>query len=88
MSVPCNAIDFARFQKLAEALAAQKPPVEMNIWARNRDEKGKSWISLEIRGELPAEVVASVFGITTAEDELAKATVADAKLAAAEDNEI
>lgn len=62
MSVPCNKTDYARFKKLADLLAAHKPPVELRIYVSSSNKtEGGSYVSLEMSGHIDAAKVAAVF---------------------------
>lgn len=64
MSIPCNATDFERFIKLANALAKIQPPVEVNIYiGMHPKTPTEDYVSLEIKGNLPNKIVEDVFGI-------------------------
>jgi hypothetical protein len=59
MAVPINAVDFARFNKLATALS--KVEGELSIWTCKAKD-GKTSVSLELRGEVDTTVVEEAFG--------------------------
>lgn len=62
MSVPCNKQDYERFKKLADLLAAHKPPVELRIYvSKSGKAEGGSYVSLEMSGHIDAAKVAAVF---------------------------
>ncbi len=63
MGIPCNIVDFARFTKLAEALSKLTPPTELHIYASEDTKSGKTYVSIEMKGNLPTSTVRDAFGV-------------------------